>query len=100
MKTPSITNTCAEHRLYGRGQCPVCAFVLLHVHKDMPAVKKIESCETCPALASLYSLSHGEYSESICRIARRDWGMGYYKDGPAPEWCPLREGPLTLKLEE
>ncbi len=53
----------------------------------------ISSCADCPCL-----YQNGEYPESICRLADRNWGMGYYEGGPPPDWCPLRNSATTLAL--
>lgn len=54
----------------------------------------VASCDDC-----LFLWQNGEYPESRCRLANRDWGMGYHKTGdPLPGWCPLLNGPATLVL--
>ncbi len=54
----------------------------------------INNCATCPAL-----YQHSEFPESECNLAGRSWGMGYYKGGPAPDWCPLRKESILLQLK-
>lgn len=61
---------------------------------DEPRVIVVQTCGECPALHR-----NSEYPESECTIARRTWGMGYYRGGPPPQWCPLRSENVTLQLK-
>lgn len=55
---------------------------------------KVRSCSDCPALHQ-----NSEYPESYCKVAKRTWGMGYYRNGdPIPDWCPLRKESYLISL--
>lgn len=53
----------------------------------------VRDCNTCPFL-----YKNGEFPQTICRLVQRSWGMGHYEGGPPSKWCPLRDGPVRIKL--
>lgn len=62
---------------------------------DVKSWAKVVDCGGCPCL-----YQHGEYPESRCQLAGRDWGRGHYDGGPPPYWCPLRTGPAVIMLNQ
>jgi hypothetical protein len=55
----------------------------------------VEDCGNCPCL-----YQNSEFPESFCKINNRRFFPAYEKGGPAPDWCPLKGGSITLELKE
>jgi len=51
---------------------------------------EVRTCIKCPAKAS-------DYERDRCNLAARDIDPGD-SFTPPPDWCPLRLGPVTLRL--
>jgi hypothetical protein len=57
--------------------------------------REVQKCYDCPAF-----WQNMEYPETKCRLHPDGlWHMGYQQRGePTPEECPLRKGPIILRL--
>jgi hypothetical protein len=54
----------------------------------------IKDCGNCPVL-----YQNSEHPESFCKLNHRRFFGAYQKGEPAPDWCPLRNGDITLEFK-
>ncbi len=58
----------------------------------------VETCADCPFMHSV----DAEWCENYgCNHPQGELEMLVpgYGEGPPPDWCPLREGPVTIRLK-
>ncbi len=53
----------------------------------------VETCADCPAQ---YYEPYHEYDVLVCGLAQ---GRALAYADPTPDWCPLRQGPVTIRLK-
>lgn len=59
-----------------------------------PKEHEVDGCGDCP-------YAHGQWMAEDCQLTERDVDE-YIQFGKttAPDWCPLREGPITVRLRK
>ena len=56
----------------------------------------LETCADCP---SQYYEVHRDYDELVCGLAEGRCLEYPAEANPPPDWCPLRQGPVTIRLK-
>lgn len=63
---------------------------------DKMISKEVRGCSSCP-FASFHVEIHSGYEYFVCGLANIDDGGGI--PDKAPDWCPLRQGPVLVTLD-
>jgi hypothetical protein len=70
--------------------------IALHTSADG---SRWHSCGECPMWCSEWGECQAPGAPQDDTTTSRN-SDGSYPDGEAPDWCPLRKGPITIRLEE